>query len=207
MSKLTFIIPTVGRKTLSNTIKCLENQKNQNWNAIIVFDGIKPNIKTVNPKIRIIQTKKLGTNINSAGNVRNVGIKHAKTEWVAFVDDDDILTKNYVQTFYNEIDEFKDIDVIIFRMHNKDNRILPEIKTDNFYKNRVGISFAVKSNIVKKNVKFVPSRTEDYDMLNKLRAKSYKIMISPYIRYLVRNQFKNVIDHNNVIGNRIFINK
>jgi glycosyltransferase involved in cell wall biosynthesis len=207
MSKLTFIIPTIGRKTLSNTIKSLENQINQNWNAIIVFDGIKPNIKTVNPKIRIIQIKKLGTNINSAGNVRNVGIKHAKTEWVAFVDDDDILTKNYVQTFYNEIDEFKDIDVIIFRMHNNDNRILPEIKTDNFYKCKVGISFAVKTEIVKKQIKFYPSRTEDYDLLNKLRQKSFKIMISPYVRYLVKNKFKNVIDYNNIIGNRLFINK
>ena len=77
MSKLTFIIPTIGRNTLSNTIKCLENQTNINWKAIIIFDGIKPNIQTTNPEIKIIEVKKLGTNINSAGNVRNEGIKHA----------------------------------------------------------------------------------------------------------------------------------
>ena len=41
MNKITFIIPTIGRDTLSNTIKSLEEQTNQNWNAIIIFDGIK----------------------------------------------------------------------------------------------------------------------------------------------------------------------
>ena len=78
------------------------------------------------------------------------------------------------------------MDVIIFRMHNKDNRILPELYTNNFYIGKVGISFAVKTPIIKK-FKFIPSKTEDFDLLKKLRQKSYKIMISPYIRYLVRN--------------------
>ena len=204
MCKLTFIIPTIGRNTLTNTIKSLENQTNINWKAIIIFDGIQPNIQTTNPKIKIIEVKKLGININSAGNVRNEGIKHANTEWVAFVDDDDILTKNYVKTFYNEINRFKNMDVIIFRMHNKDNRILPELYTKNFYLGKVGISFAVKTPIIKK-IKFVPSRTEDFDLLKKLRQKSYKIMISPYIRYLVKNTYS--INHNKIIGNRLFINR
>lgn len=41
---VTFIIPTIGRDTLSKTIDSLINQTNPNWKAIIVFDGIPSNI-------------------------------------------------------------------------------------------------------------------------------------------------------------------
>ena len=94
---ITFIIPTIGRNTLINTIKSLQNQTNMNWNAIIIFDGIKSNLKHINyPNINIIEIEKKGQSINSAGNVRNEGIKLVKTPWVGFVDDDDILMNNYV---------------------------------------------------------------------------------------------------------------
>jgi glycosyltransferase involved in cell wall biosynthesis len=58
MSNLTFIVPSIGRDTLPRTIKSLENQTNQDWNAIIVFDGCVPNIETTNDKIKIIQIEK-----------------------------------------------------------------------------------------------------------------------------------------------------
>ena len=44
-NKITFIIPTIGRPTLSKSIESLINQTNKNWEAIIIFDGIKPNIE------------------------------------------------------------------------------------------------------------------------------------------------------------------
>jgi hypothetical protein len=44
---ITFIIPTIGRKTLSNAIKSLLEQDDNNWNAIIIFDGVM-NIELLN---------------------------------------------------------------------------------------------------------------------------------------------------------------
>ena len=38
---------------------------------------------------------------------------YVSTEYIAFVDDDDTLANNYVETFYNEINEYPFIDVII----------------------------------------------------------------------------------------------
>ena len=196
--KITFIIPTIGRDTLVNTIASLEQQTNDKWKAIIIFDGIESNITNDNPKIKIITIEKSGKDANSAGNVRNKGIPYVTTEWVGFIDDDDVISNDYVDTFYKEI-EYK-VDVIIFRMIYEDNYVLPPLETDNFYINQVGISFVLKTNLLKK-YNFIPSSAEDYDLLNRLRENDYKIMISPYIRYYVRT-----VKDDNTVGNRLFIN-
>jgi hypothetical protein len=41
---ITFIIPTIGRISLNETINSLYNLENKNWNAIIIFDGVKNNV-------------------------------------------------------------------------------------------------------------------------------------------------------------------
>ena len=206
---VTFIIPTIGRDTLTRTIESLEKQTNENWKAIIIFDGCSPTIELNSEKIQIIQIEKKGEGLNSAGNVRNEGIKLATTEWIAFVDDDDTIASNYVETFYNEIQEFNNMDVIIFRMSyelNKD-QILPHLnESNNFYHAAVGISFAMKKNLCDLGYIFIPSIGEDYDLLNKIRENNYKMMISPYIRYFVRGNEYIEQTNNTVIGNRVFIN-
>ena len=60
---ITFIIPTIGRNTLINSIKSIENQTNSNWQIIIIFDGIKSNIEISNPKIKILEIEKKGESI------------------------------------------------------------------------------------------------------------------------------------------------
>jgi len=200
--KITFIIPTIGRPTLVNTVACLLNQTNPNWKAIIIFDGIEPTISDLDNRIQIIRSPKLGTGYNSAGHVRNFGILNATTEWVAFVDDDDGLKTSYVEVFLNEISSY-DTDVIMFRMFNSSGEVLPYVNTDNFYCGQVGISFAVKKYIFETGYIFEPSCVEDYDFLHKLRQNNYRIMISPYLLYFVRNYD---VESNDTIGNRIFIN-
>lgn len=143
MSKITFIIPTIGKNTLQKSLSCLLNQTNNKWNAIVIFDGIEPNIDINDERILVLKTSKLGKGHNSAGNVRNYGIKYVKTEWIAFLDDDDAIKNNYVDIFLNEISNYT-TDLIIFRMIDNKYIILPKHNTDNFYEGSVGISFAVK---------------------------------------------------------------
>lgn len=40
-TRITFIIPSINRETLSRTIDSLFKQSNPNWKAIIIFDGVK----------------------------------------------------------------------------------------------------------------------------------------------------------------------
>ena len=199
-SALTFIIPTIGRETLSLTLQSLKNQTITNWKAIVIFDGIEPTIYETDPRITIIKTPiKLGQGYNSAGLVRNYGIKFVNTEWVAFVDDDDSITPNYIESFLSEL--WLDPDVIIFRM-TMDDRVCPSIDSTNFFIKNVGISFAVKTELVSKFI-FIPSIEEDFEFLDKVRLKKYKIVLSPYITYTV-NKYNSI--NNPLMGKRGFVN-
>lgn len=194
----TFIIPTIGRPSLINTINSLLFQTNPNWKAIIIFDGIEPTINTsLDPRINIIKCPKLGEGKNSAGNVRNFGIKQANTLWVSFLDDDDVISYDYIETLINELKY--NVDIIIFRMIIN-NRILPTLDTYGLIGGEVGIGFSIKKSIFDDGHIFYPSYKEDYDYLIEASNKKYKLMISPYIKYFVHK-------YNScpLIGNRIFI--
>jgi glycosyltransferase involved in cell wall biosynthesis len=204
---ITFIIPTIGRKTLAESIKSLQKQTNPNWKAIIIFDGIKSTININDPRIKIIEIDKKGRDKNSAGLVRNNGIKLVNTKWIGFLDDDDYLADDYVETFYKELDLHSDLDVLIYRMTDKEN-IFPELETDNFYLNHVGISFIINKKIIDNNLEFIPSSSEDFDYLDRIRSNKYKIIISPHIKYFVRSngEFGDIDKYKNIKGKRILIN-
>jgi glycosyltransferase involved in cell wall biosynthesis len=180
---ITFIIPTIGRETLKTTIHSIKNQTRTNWKAIIIFDGIEPNIEENDERISIIKIEKKGR-LNYAGRVRNSGIEKVNTEWVAFVDDDDRLTQNYLEVFENEIKD--DLDVLIFRMIRGKEIIPPREHTD-FIKNFVGISFCARTSLFKnENIWFNESPTEDYDILDKFRSNNKNIKISNEVTYIVK---------------------
>jgi glycosyltransferase involved in cell wall biosynthesis len=118
-AKITFIVPTIGRATLTETIQSIANQTCGGWKAIIIFDGIPPTIIIDDPRFQILhianKVERPPDQTNSAGYVRNYGIQFATTEWVGFVDDDDTIRNTYVETFFKEIAEYEN-DVVIFRM-------------------------------------------------------------------------------------------
>lgn len=180
---VTFIIPTIGRQTLTNSIQSLIDNKSKLWNAMIVFDGI-PAPKFDLPMIQTLSIPKIGFK-NCAGEVRNRGIKLVTTEWVAFLDDDDKITPDYMYRLQSEIDKNPKADVILFRMIQPNGLVLPP--KSYFAVNHVGISFAVKTNIFQKHeIKFVPSSCEDYNLLHEMEEKGFHIHLSDYITYLVR---------------------
>ena len=184
MANITFIIPTIGRESLKNSIQCLKDQTVQTWNAIIIFDGLQSNIIEDDYRIKVVEIEKTGCDYNSAGNVRNYGMTLVETEWIAFLDDDDTISSDYIETFYYEIELYPYIDTLIFRMKLND-RYVPDLNTNNFYICDVGISFIIKKQIFLDGIKFSPSGAEDFYYLDNIRRNNYIIMISPYVKYFV----------------------
>lgn len=185
---ITFIIPTLGRETLNRTIESLLKLNDPDWSALIIFDGIKNNFNISDKRIKIIEIEKIGNNENksSAGLVRNIGLMHSnKSEWIGFVDDDDCISPEYIDNLKIEININKNIDVCIFRMAYSNGYILPTMIDRNIIKNKVGISFAIKTDISTTNF-FINDLFEDYIYLKKLENKKYKILISSYVTYFVR---------------------
>ena len=126
---------------------------------------------------------------NKAGFVRNIGFNYVyNSDWIGFVDDDDILSNDYICKLKKEIKVNKFIDVCLFRMAHNNKLVLPNNYDKNIAKCRVGISFAIKSYITK-NVLFNNNQYEDYYYLKELEYKKYKIVISQYVCYFVNTEY------------------
>jgi len=102
--KLSIIIPTIGRDTLEVVLKAL--LLNNNFDQIkpeimVVFDGKKTDgewllIKGLE-KVKVLET---GTKVYAAG-ARNLGIKNATGDVLAFIGDDTIPAPDWLEQLYN----------------------------------------------------------------------------------------------------------
>ena len=194
MDIITFIIPSIGRNTLFDSINSLMNQTSDNWKAIIIFDGCKNilNKDDINNKFIIHEIDKTNCVINQASDVRNFGLQFVTSKWVGFLDDDDTISTDYVEYFFKQKNIFN-FDLFIYRMINKDLKIFPSLLSKDLIPCDVGISFIVKKEIFEK-IKFENSHCEDYDFLNLVKKNKYLILISNTTKYFVKS---NLIDYKN----------
>jgi hypothetical protein len=206
---ISFIIPsTLARATLNRTIESLQNQTRSNWEAIVGVDLAISNLteKQVasgslifmqDRRVRYVPINTVGTNRgqkgNGAGEIRNQIIRnYATSKWVAFVDDDDTLSPDYIEHWETGRQHEQSADVIIFRMESL-KRIIPPLAHGSIArKNSVGISFAVRKELFvrKQNgIAFVPNKAEDYNFLKLAQTCKATILISTdCVTYFVRQR-------------------
>lgn len=201
MNDIIFIIPTIGRESLKESIQSLiELNDNYNWKAIVIFDGIKNNLIDKHENLIMLEVEKCG-NIekkNNGGLVRNKGIEYIinnnfESKFIGFLDDDDTIHPNYIKNLFLEKEIF-DFDVIIFRMMYPNYKIVPHQLSNKIERCNIGISFALKYEIILKNYKFCNHPFEDYIFISILKKDKYKILISKYVNYFVRTSYNNCKD-------------
>ncbi len=179
MSKISVIVPTYNEEKYIEAT--LESVRNQDYNGdfeIIVVDGdSKDNTVEVARKYadRIIISRKRGTGVQ-----RDLGAKHAKGEFLAFIDADTILPKNYLSKI-NKI--FKEKKYVAFcgRPIFSNNRRL-KFKISNFLVNAYftllgyigktiihGHNFCISKNALNKVGGFGNFFVEDYFISKRLR--------------------------------------
>jgi glycosyltransferase involved in cell wall biosynthesis len=183
--RVTFIIPSINRPTLTRTVQSLLNQTNENWNCIIIFDGVE-GITFDDSRIKVIKSDKVGLvgpNNGQSGLVRNIGIKDCQTEWIAFLDDDDTVSPDYVKTLF---EKYENYDFVVWRMIYPNGFVLPPPNSNDLVFARVGISFCYKNKF--DDFYFDKNRDgEDFDFLMKLKSKTNNYIITPEIFYKVRH--------------------
>ena len=126
MSLITFIIPSINRPTIDNTIQSLLNQTNPKWECFILYDGVEGK-NFDDPRIKIFNLNKLGKKGERHGNaglVRNEGIKMCKTEWIGFLDDDDTIHEDYVKTLF---EKYTSYDFVVWRKNYQGSRVIISI--------------------------------------------------------------------------------
>jgi glycosyltransferase involved in cell wall biosynthesis len=203
-NKITFIIPSLNRPTIVNSIESLLKQTNPNWECIVIYDGVDgPDFKDDRIKIiKIDKTGVVGEHNGQSGLVRNIGIKEVKkcskvsigniysnwfdvttTEWIGFLDDDDTLHQDYVKDLFGKYSHY---DFVVWRMIYNNGRILPPPNNDELSFGSVGISFCFKNKFG--NLLFENNRNgEDYDMVTKLKSLTSNFMVAPEVYYNVRH--------------------
>lgn len=193
-----FVIPSIGRETITYTLKSLLNQTNPNWKCFVGFDGKKQSdidcsLLVDDNRIHYFYFgEKMGSEVEHHGNaglVRNEIIKNISddVEWIGFVDDDDTISKYYVEILNLEKTK-TDFDCCVFRMrYDKDNqKVIPPFGMNYIAQNFVGISFCVKKKFITENkILFENNNAEDFMFLNLINDSGGIIHMSPHITYNV----------------------
>lgn len=107
---VSIIIPVYNRgKMISEAIKSSLNQTYNNIEIIVVNDGSTDNtlevvetLQETNTKIKIINQENKGVS-----QARITGLNNASGEYVMFLDSDDLISKNYVSSLVQALEESK----------------------------------------------------------------------------------------------------
>lgn len=110
MIQFSIIMPTYNRAfCIQNAINSLLNQTYQNFELIIIDDGSTDNTEEFlrekyskeikNKKIIYIKLPKN----KGVCNARNIGLKNANFEWIGYLDTDNTMVEDYLETFSNAI--------------------------------------------------------------------------------------------------------
>lgn len=202
---ISVIIPVFNvEKYLSRCLDSVINQTYKNLDIILIDDGssdssgkICEEYKDKDSRIRVIHQ----TNSGQA-HARNVGINIAKGSYITFIDSDDWIKINFIETLYNYMNLY-DIDIVSSRLINsyhKNNKlyyisprkfptsILNKIEALEYLFYRTAITPTPCGRLYKaklfKNIRFPENKIfEDFAIIYKIIDASNKILIVEYNGY------------------------
>ena len=131
--KISIIIPVYnGKKYLSRCLESILNQTYKDFEIIAINDGSTDEseqiLKEYASKYPQIIKHKEQTNSGIAV-TRNNGLKMAEGEYVTFIDDDDFLDADYLETYMGYAQEYN-LDVVVggFKRPNSTGKIMKKVE-------------------------------------------------------------------------------
>lgn len=109
--KYSIIVPVYNAaQYLSKCITSVIEQKNTNWELIIVDDGSKDNSLAIAKEFELKDNriKVFHTDNHGVSSARNTGLDNSTGEYIVFIDSDDIVLDTYLSNF-----EISDSDCIV----------------------------------------------------------------------------------------------
>jgi hypothetical protein len=166
---ITYIIPTVGRASISNTIQSILNE-DKTARILIQRGGTAGKSRNLLMMMELVLNK----------------LDFIQSDFISFIDDDDFYNEGYLR----QIDA--DYDLIIMRM-NQNGTIIP--RQDNIlYESNVGINFAIKTDFLKTicmndvnfNTEYLFDNqpAEDWRFLEKILKHNPKVKITDDVYYM-----------------------
>lgn len=121
MKKISVIVTVYNtEKTIEKCLNSILNQTNEVFEIIVINDGSKDNSEKI---IKNIQEKNENVKYfykenSGVSDSRNYGIEKAEGDYILFVDSDDYIENNLIETLYKFIVD--DIDLIKFKLKKID---------------------------------------------------------------------------------------
>lgn len=206
---ISVIVPVYnGEDYLDRCIESIVNQTYKNLEIIIINDGSTDNSVKISSKwekkdkrIKNINQKNKGVSAT-----RNKGIDLCKGEYITFIDCDDYICNDYIETLYNEIN-LKKYDVVISNaiiISNGKETPFNNIKTPETLTSEIALKKMLagryfqtvcwgklyKTSLIKK-IRFNEKMkiAEDLDFLLRVFEKSSKVLLTNHYKYyyVIRN--------------------
>lgn len=123
---VSIIVPVYNTQDyLNNCIDSILNQTYKNIEIILIDDGstdrsaeICDQYATIDNRVRVIHQKNSGVS-----NARNKGLEQSKGDYVAFVDSDDTIDKDFIDVLHNGFYESIDMTVCAFDIVKDQHRL------------------------------------------------------------------------------------
>lgn len=141
MKLISIVIPTYNCcEFLPETIKSLQCQTYSNWEAICVDDGSTDNTLEIarkfqmkDERVRVYARMELP---KGGSHCRNIGLQHAKGDYVIFLDGDDILVSTCLEDRLKKIENTK-FDFAVFSMGTFRDGVVGKVITDSKIKDHL----------------------------------------------------------------------
>lgn len=162
-SLISIIIPIYnGSKTIKKCVESILNQTYEKIELILVNDGSTDETETILKKICDNRIKYYYIENSGVSFARNYGIAHSNGDFIFFVDCDDYIESNCIQTLYNYVIN-NDLDIV----------------KANYY-----INMKKNSLYNKKNKVYNMNDMHDYEEINKVFFNTY--ILNPVWGELIR---------------------
>jgi len=135
---ISIIIPTYNRASLiRETLDSIKAQTSPQWECIVVDDMSSDDTETIVAEYSKADNRfsfyQRDREPKGAPTCRNIGLQHAKGEWVIFLDSDDLLAQNRIQNSLQLISGNPSADVFVYRLKHfgiVDSNVESEIHPD-----------------------------------------------------------------------------
>ncbi len=202
MIKYSFVIPCYnGEKYIKKCLESIFRQKINNYEIIVTNDGSKDNSKEILESYVKSNNIKLINSVNKGlSNARNMAINRAKGQYIIFVDIDDYIKDDFLESIDREISDDLDLlkigftkvftdkeevaDTCVFDTVNGKEAFLKLINSKTIFE--TAWSYVINRNFFLKNkFKFeVGKYHEDMGLIPYMITKSKKIKSISYNGYM-----------------------
>lgn len=195
---ISVIIPT--HKPQNYLLECLDSLYNQTLNKdlfeiIIILNGDREPYCTLIEEIvnkSPLSMVLLYSALSGVSNARNIGIENARGNYICFIDDDDIISTNYLESLLNVVSSKEDVIVVsnVFTFHIKIDEKGEDYLTNAFFEDNKDSLFHRRSFLSTACCKIIPKKIiGDYRFNGKFKNGEdslFMFLLSSNIRNIVK---------------------